>query len=103
MVTCCLYGNIIISLLVVLLSNELELDVREQKANLLLEKLEIRKAMKNSAAFIVTGLVKLQFLERMTDNDKRALKSRFNYHLKRFKKLKRYAHLHVFNHKIDRG
>lgn len=89
MLFCCLYGTVVLSLMVVLMTNELEMDVKENKASIILDKLEIRKKMRNEAAWIIGGLGRLFRIENMTNREKEALRSRFSDHLHKFKMYRR--------------
>lgn len=75
--------------MVVLMTNELEMDIKETKASIILEKLEIREKMKKEAAWIIGGLGRLYHIDKMSDKKKKSLRARFNYHLHNFKTFRR--------------
>lgn len=62
MLFCCMYGTVVLSLMVVLLTDKMEMDPNETRASIVLDKLEYTKKMKKSAAYIIGGLGKMRKL-----------------------------------------
>ena len=89
MLFCCMYGTVNVSLMVVLMTNELEMDVKEKKASIILDKLDIRGKMRQEAAWIIGGLGKLFHISKLSESEKKNLRARFSHHLHNFKVLRR--------------
>lgn len=60
MLFCCMYGTVVLSLVVVLLTDKMEMDSHETRASIVLDKLEVHKKMKESAAWIIGGVGKMR-------------------------------------------
>jgi hypothetical protein len=75
--------------MVVLMTNELEMDKKESKSSLILDKLKARKKMKQSAAWVISGLGRMYHIRKMTGKEKTQFYNRFIYHLNEFKALRR--------------
>ena len=88
MLFCCMYGTVVLSLVVVLLTDKMEMDSHETRASIVLDKLEVNKKMKVSAAYIIGGVGKMRKINEMKKKDKKALLKRFSYHVHRFKILR---------------
>jgi hypothetical protein len=88
MLFCCMYGTVVLSLVVVLLTDKMEMDTQETRASIVLDKLEIHKKMRESAAWIIGGIGKMRKINEMKTKEKRALLKRFSHHVYRFKQLR---------------
>jgi hypothetical protein len=88
MLFCCMYGTVVLSLVVVLLTDKMDMDSHETRASIVLDKLEVHKKMKQSAAYIIGGVGKMRKINSMKKSAKKALLKRFAYHVHRFKSLR---------------
>ena len=87
------WGVFIVSMMVVTLTNSLNMSPLEIKAFTIFSKLCIKEELKESAASIITGLVKAKYVGRKAKNPKKEAKryvSKLKEHLKNFKTLNRF-------------
>lgn len=92
----CIWGIFLVSLMVVTLTNILTMSAPEEKSLLVLRRLELRKGVKKSAAFILTNIAKIGLIrkkrisaEKKNAATKEAVKD-LKHHLNTFRVASRY-------------
>ena len=70
-----IWGTFIVSLMVVVLTNTLNMDQSEKRALIVLNRLEAKKTLKNSAALLINHACKKYLLKKKRDKDGQSLTS----------------------------
>ena len=87
----CIWGVVVVSLIVVTLSNQLILDCGEENSLLILKRLRFKEEMKQVAAFVLTSAMKYRNLMKINPNDKGKLEmqlGKFRYYLNEFRQFR---------------
>ena len=85
---CSIYGVTVVSLMVVTITNSLEMGDHEVKAFLVLERLKIKEDMKVHASHLVGVVGKFKNAEKLNKKNRIALVSRMAKHTTQFKTLR---------------
>ena len=86
---CSLYGVTVVSLMVVTITNTLEMSTAEEKAYLVMEKLEVKDQMKEVAGHMVTYMGKLTQVANMDKKTRLEVVSKMAKKTSEFKTLRR--------------
>ena len=84
----CLWGVLVVSMMVVTLSNMLSLESGEDKAFMLLRRLEYKKDLREKAASVLGAAVRFRYMSARKDTDQKKLKSqaaKFRRYVSNFK------------------
>ena len=88
-VICCVYGVWVVSLVVVTVTNILELGRPETKAFLVIRRLLVVDKMKNTASHVMTSVAKMRHLDKMSGKRKLNLFNRLSSVSTEFRELNR--------------
>ncbi len=92
----CMWGITIVSIMVVTITNVLTMDSLEEKALVVLRRLELKKVQKKEAAFILTNIARLGLIKKKYPNSEMRNKKNqevvgeLRKHLNSFKTITRY-------------
>jgi len=92
---CCIWGVFVVSLMVVVLNNILSMNSGEEKALTVLQRLELRKTLKDEAAYVLTNMAKIglnnrrKYQKDKLDKKNKEIGRNIKKHLNDFKRTSR--------------